>query len=190
GLIVSMSDVLFDFNQATLKPGAKLRLAKVSGIILAYPDLKLEIDGFTDNKGTPQYIMTLSDKRAKAVSYFLIGQGVGSDAVNTKGFGESNPVASNATAAGRQQNRRVELVVSGNAIGSSTGTTTGAIPGSTGGVSGATQGNSNSAQPGTSAPGSISTPAGTSGTQSRPSGGSSQPPVSDPPPPVNHPPTL
>jgi outer membrane protein OmpA-like peptidoglycan-associated protein len=190
GLIVSMSDVLFDFNQATLKPGAKLRLAKVSGIILAYPDLKLEIDGFTDNKGTPQYNMTLSDKRAKAVSDFLIGQGVGSDAVNTKGFGESNPVASNATAAGRQQNRRVELVVSGNAIGSSTGATMGAAPSAAGGVSGATQGGSTSAQPGTAAPGSISTPAGTSGTQSRPSSGSAQPPASDPPPPVNHPPVL
>ena len=93
GLIVSMSDVLFDFNQATLKPGAKLRLAKVSGIIMAYPDLKLEIDGFTDNKGTPQYNMTLSDKRAKAVRDFLVSQGVGTDAVTTKGFGESNPVA-------------------------------------------------------------------------------------------------
>jgi outer membrane protein OmpA-like peptidoglycan-associated protein len=190
GLIVSMSDVLFDFNQATLKPGAKLRLAKVSGIILAYPDLKLEIDGFTDNKGTPQYNMTLSDKRAKAVSDFLIAQGVGSDAVNIKGFGESNPVASNATAAGRQQNRRVELVVSGNAIGSSTGTTMGATPGSTGGVSGATQGNPAPAQPNTAAPGSISTPAGTSGTQTRPPNGSSQPPVSDPPPTDNRPPTL
>jgi outer membrane protein OmpA-like peptidoglycan-associated protein len=190
GLIVSMSDVLFDFNQATLKSGAKLRLAKVSGIILAYPDLKLEIDGFTDNKGTPQYNMTLSDKRAKAVSDFLIAQGVGSDAVNIKGFGESNPVASNATAAGRQQNRRVELVVSGNAIGSSTGTTMGATPGSTGGVSGATQGNPAPAQPNTAAPGSISTPAGTSGTQSRPPNGSSQPPASDPPPTDNHPPTL
>jgi outer membrane protein OmpA-like peptidoglycan-associated protein len=137
GLIVSMSDVLFDFNQATLKPGAKLRLAKVSGIILAYPDLKLEIDGFTDNKGTPQYNMTLSDKRAKAVRDFLVGQGVGTDAVTTKGFGESNPVATNATAAGRQQNRRVELVVSGSAIGSSTGTAgsaTGTVPGSTGGA--------------------------------------------------------
>ena len=77
GLIVSMSDVLFDFNQATLKPGAKLRLAKVSGIIMTYPDLKLEIDGFTDNKGTPQYNMTLSDKRAKAVRDFLVSQGVG-----------------------------------------------------------------------------------------------------------------
>ncbi|HXA83539.1 MAG TPA: OmpA family protein [Candidatus Dormibacteraeota bacterium] len=191
GLIVSMSDVLFDFNRATLKPGAKVRLAKVSGIILAYPDLKLEIDGFTDNKGTPQYNMTLSDKRAKAVRDFLIAQGVGADAVNTKGFGESNPVASNATAAGRQQNRRVELVVSGNAIGSSTsatGTATGEAPGSAGGVSGATQGSPTSAQPAT--PGSISTPAGTMGPQSRPSNGSSQPPVSNPPATDNKPPNL
>jgi hypothetical protein len=137
-----MSDVLFDFNQATLKPGAQLRLAKVSGIIMAYPDLKLEIDGFTDNKGTPQYNMTLSDKRAKAVRDFLVSQGVATDAVTTKGFGESNPVATNATAAGRQQNRRVELVVSGSSIGSGAGAPGSAIgttPGSTGGVSGPAQ---------------------------------------------------
>ena len=193
GLIVSMSDVLFDFNQATLKPGAKLRLAKVSGIILAYPDLKLEIDGFTDNKGTPQYNMTLSDKRAKAVRDFLVSQGVGTDAVTTKGFGESNPVATNATAAGRQQNRRVELVVSGNAIGSSTGaqgSTIGTTPGSTGGVSGATQGNPASPQPATTTPGSIANPAGTSGTQTTPSNGSPQPPVSSPTPATNNPPKL
>jgi len=193
GLIVSMSDVLFDFNQATLKPGAKLRLAKVSGIILAYPDLKLEIDGFTDNKGTPQYNMTLSDKRAKAVRDFLVSQGVGTDAVTTKGFGESNPVATNATAAGRQQNRRVELVVSGNAIGSSTGaqgSTIGTTPGSAGGVSGATQGNPASPQPATSTPGSIANPAGTSGTQTTPSNGSPQPPVSSPTPATNNPPKL
>jgi outer membrane protein OmpA-like peptidoglycan-associated protein len=189
GLIVSMSDVLFDFNQATLKPGAKLRLAKVSGIILAYPDLKLEIDGFTDNKGTPQYNMTLSDKRAKAVRDFLVAQGVGTDAVTTKGFGESNPVASNATAAGRQQNRRVELVVSGSAIGSSTGAQGSAIgtaPGTlgpSGGVSGATQSNPNSLAPTTSAPGSIATPAGASGTQTAPANGSSQPPPTDNKPP-------
>ena len=196
GLIVSMSDVLFDFNQATLKPGAKLRLAKVSGIILAYPDLKLEIDGFTDNKGTPQYNMTLSDKRAKAVRDFLVAQGVGTDAVTTKGFGESNPVASNATAAGRQQNRRVELVVSGNAIGSSTGAQGSAIgtapgaSGASGGVSGAAPSNPTSTQPSTSAPGSIANPAGTSGTQTTPSNGSSQPPVSSPPPANNNPPKL
>jgi outer membrane protein OmpA-like peptidoglycan-associated protein len=189
GLIVSMSDVLFDFNQATLKPGAKLRLAKVSGIILAYPDLKLEIDGFTDNKGTPQYNMTLSDKRAKAVRDFLVAQGVGTDAVTTKGFGESNPVASNATAAGRQQNRRVELVVSGSAIGSGTGAQGSAIgtaPGTlgpSGGVSGATQSNPNSLAPTTSAPGSIATPAGASGTQTAPANGSSQLPPTDNKPP-------
>jgi len=188
GLIVSMSDVLFDFNQATLKPGAKLRLAKVSGIILAYPDLKLEIDGFTDNKGTPQYNMTLSDKRAKAVRDFLVGQGVGTDAVTTKGFGESNPVATNATAAGRQQNRRVELVVSGSAIGSSTGVSgasTGAAPGSSGGVS---ESRPASSQPATSAPGNVASPTGTSGTQSTPSNGTSQPPVSSSPPTDNKPP--
>jgi outer membrane protein OmpA-like peptidoglycan-associated protein len=167
GLIVSMSDVLFDFNQATLKPGAKLRLAKVSGIILAYPDLKLEIDGFTDNKGTPAYNMGLSEKRAKAVRDFLVAQGVGADAVNTKGFGESNPVASNATASGRQQNRRVELVVSGNAIGSggntssgTVGSSTGSSSPTTGGLSGATQGSTvPAAQPGTATPGSVAAPA-------------------------------
>jgi outer membrane protein OmpA-like peptidoglycan-associated protein len=198
GLIVSMSDVLFDFNQATLKPGAKLRLAKVSGIILAYPDLKLEIDGFTDNKGTPEYNVGLSEKRAKAVRDFLVSQGVSPDAVNTRGFGESNPVASNATPAGRQQNRRVELVVSGNAIGSNigagsaVGTTTGSTPGSTGGVSGATQGIPVPAQPSAPMPGSVAAPAGTIGTQpsstTPPPSGSAQPPVSNPPPQSNNPP--
>ena len=161
GLIVSMSDVLFDFNRATLKPGAQLRLAKVAGIILAYPDLKLEIDGFTDNKGTPEYNMGLSEKRAKVVRDFLVTQGVGPDAVRTQGFGESNPVASNATAAGRQQNRRVELVVSGSAIGTNLAPGNGAMgssTGSTGGISGATQGNPPPAQPTTAAPGSVAAP--------------------------------
>jgi outer membrane protein OmpA-like peptidoglycan-associated protein len=159
GLIVSMSDVLFDFNQATLKPGAKLRLAKVSGIILAYPDLKLEIDGFTDNKGTPEYNIGLSEKRAKTVRDFLVTQGVGPDTVNTRGYGESNPVATNATASGRQQNRRVELVVSGDAIGSTaTTTTTTTTTGSTGGVSGATQGTTAPAQSATPAPGTVAAP--------------------------------
>jgi outer membrane protein OmpA-like peptidoglycan-associated protein len=159
GLIVSMSDVLFDFNQATLKPGAKLRLAKVSGIILAYPDLKLEIDGFTDNKGTPEYNIGLSEKRAKTVRDFLVTQGVGPDTVNTRGYGESNPVATNATVSGRQQNRRVELVVSGDAIGSTaTTTTTTTTTGSTGGVTGATQGTTAPAQPAPPAPGTVAAP--------------------------------
>jgi outer membrane protein OmpA-like peptidoglycan-associated protein len=190
GLIVSMSDVLFDFNRATLKPGAQLRLAKVAGIILAYPDLRLEIDGFTDNKGTPEYNMTLSEKRAKAVRDFLVGQGVGADAVNTRGFGESNPVASNATAAGRQQNRRVELVVSGSAIGNNigpgNGTTApaGQSPASSGGVSGATQGTAAPGQPGAAtAPGTA--PAGTIGTRppaSTAPSGTGQPPAQNNPP--------
>jgi outer membrane protein OmpA-like peptidoglycan-associated protein len=158
GLIVSMSDVLFDFNRATLKPGAQLRLAKVSGIILAYPDLKLEIDGFTDNKGTPEYNIGLSEKRAKTVRDFLVTQGVGPDTVNTRGYGESNPVASNTTASGRQQNRRVELVVSGSAIGSSVTTSTTTTTGYTGGVSGATQGTTEPAQQPATTPGSIAAP--------------------------------
>lgn len=163
GLIVNMSDVLFDFNKATLKPGAQLRLARVSGIILAYPDLKLEVDGFTDNKGTPEYNIGLSEKRASAVRDFLVAQGVGSDAVNTKGYGQSNPVASNATAAGRQQNRRVELVVSGSVIGTNltttSTTTTTTAPAATGGVSGATQGTTVPAQPVNPPPASVAAPA-------------------------------
>jgi len=158
-----MSDVLFDFNKATLKQGATLRLAKVSGIILAYPDLKLEIDGFTDNKGTPEYNQKLSERRAATVRDFLVSQGVSADAVNTRGYGEENPVASNTTASGRQQNRRVELVVSGNAIGSTTTsttttTTTGSTTG-TGGISGATQGTTVPAQSTTAPAGTVAAPA-------------------------------
>ena len=119
GLIVNMSDVLFDLNKATLRPGAKLRLAKVAGIILAYPDLRLEIDGFTDNTGSPGYNQALSEKRAAAVQNFLVSQGVTANNVTIKGFGQQNPVSTNATAAGRQMNRRVEVVVSGTAIGRS-----------------------------------------------------------------------
>jgi outer membrane protein OmpA-like peptidoglycan-associated protein len=125
GLIVNMSDVLFDTGRATLKPGAKLRLAKVAGIILAYPDLKLEIDGFTDSTGSSTFNQELSERRALAVSDFLVSQGVTANNVITHGYGPSNPVASNTTVAGRQLNRRVELVVSGNAIASTTnGTST------------------------------------------------------------------
>jgi outer membrane protein OmpA-like peptidoglycan-associated protein len=175
GLIVNMSDVLFDLNKATLRPGAKLRLAKVAGIILAYPDLRLEIDGFTDNTGTPQYNQALSEKRAAAVQDFLVSQGVTSGSVNIKGFGQQNPVATNATAAGRQMNRRVELVVSGTAIGrsitpgvNSPGAPTGTPGMSSTGSVGAT-GQTSTAPPGTSAaPGNPQTPAtpGVSGSAS------------------------
>ena len=118
---MNVSDVLFDTSKATLKEAAKLRLARVAGIVMAYPDLRLEVDGYTDSTGTPGFNQTLSDKRAATVRDFLISQGVPSDNVTSRGFGEEDPVASNRTAAGRQLNRRVELVVSGSSIGTSTG---------------------------------------------------------------------
>lgn len=117
GLIVNVSDVLFATGQATLKEAAKLRLARVAGIIMAYPDLRLEVDGYTDSTGTPEFNQRLSDRRATTVREFLISQGVPSPNVTSRGFGEADPVASNSTASGRKLNRRVELVVSGSAIG-------------------------------------------------------------------------
>jgi outer membrane protein OmpA-like peptidoglycan-associated protein len=117
GLIVNISDVLFDFNQYTLKPGAREKLAKVSGILLAYPGLKIQLEGHTDSIGTDDYNMKLSEQRADAVSDYLVSQGVPATSLSAVGLGKSNPVASNDTESGRQQNRRVEMVVSGEPIG-------------------------------------------------------------------------
>jgi outer membrane protein OmpA-like peptidoglycan-associated protein len=117
GLIVNINDVLFDFNKYTLKPGAREKMAKVSGILLAYPGLKLQLEGHTDSVGTDDYNMKLSQERADAVRDFLTQQGVALPSITSVGLGKAAPVASNDTAAGRQQNRRVELVVSGDAIG-------------------------------------------------------------------------
>ena len=121
GLIVSMPDVLFDFNRYTLKPEARERLAKVSGIVLAYPDLKLQIEGYTDSVGSDEYNQSLSDKRAEAVRDYLVSQGVNMNNVAARGLGKADPVADNSTAAGRQLNRRVEMIVSGDVIGNLTG---------------------------------------------------------------------
>jgi outer membrane protein OmpA-like peptidoglycan-associated protein len=109
--------VLFDTGSATLKPGTREKLARVSGILLSHPDLKLAIEGHTDSVGDADYNQRLSDNRADSVRGYLVSQGIASTAVTTKGFGETQPVASNDTPAGRQQNRRVELVVAGDAIG-------------------------------------------------------------------------
>jgi outer membrane protein OmpA-like peptidoglycan-associated protein len=117
GLIVNMSDVLFDTAQYTLKPGAREKLAKVSGIILGHPGLKIQVEGHTDSVGGDDYNMKLSENRAGAVRDFLVAQGVPAAGVTSQGFGKTMPVADNATAAGRQQNRRVELVVSGEILG-------------------------------------------------------------------------
>jgi len=121
GLIVNMSDVLFDFNKASLKPGAREKLAKVAGIVLAYPGLNLALEGHTDSIGGDEYNMVLSEKRADAVREYLVAQGVSSNSVTAKGLGKSDPVATNATAEGRQRNRRVEMVVSGEIIGNQIG---------------------------------------------------------------------
>jgi outer membrane protein OmpA-like peptidoglycan-associated protein len=117
GLIVSMPDVLFDFNKYTLKPAARERLARISGIVLAYPDLKLEIEGHTDSIGSDEYNQTLSEKRAATVREYLVGSGVSINSVVARGLGKAEPVADNGTAAGRKLNRRVEMVVSGDVIG-------------------------------------------------------------------------
>jgi outer membrane protein OmpA-like peptidoglycan-associated protein len=125
GLIVSMSDVLFDTGKYSLKPGAREKLAKVAGILLAYPGLNIEVGGYTDNVGGDAMNQTLSENRAGSVRDYLVQEGVATNSVSAKGFGNTLPVASNDNSAGRQQNRRVELLVSGDAIGSPVNATTG-----------------------------------------------------------------
>src|SRR3984957_4611865 len=117
GLIVSMPDVLFDFNKYTLKPEARERLARISGIVVAYPDLHLNIEGYTDSIGSDEYNQTLSEKRAATVRDYLVTSGVSTNNVVAHGFGKADPVADNSTAAGRKLNRRVDMVVSGDVIG-------------------------------------------------------------------------
>jgi outer membrane protein OmpA-like peptidoglycan-associated protein len=117
GLIVNMSDVLFDFNKYTLKTDAREKLAKVSGILLSYPGLNLQVEGYTDNVGTDEYNQKLSEERADAVRDYLQSQGVAQSNISAAGYGKSDPVADNSSASGRAENRRVQLVVSGNAIG-------------------------------------------------------------------------
>jgi outer membrane protein OmpA-like peptidoglycan-associated protein len=117
GLIVNMSDVLFDTGSSTLKPGAREKLAKVSGILLAHPGLTLQIEGHTDSVGTEEFNQQLSERRSDSVRDFLAEENVPASSMTAKGFGKSQPVASNDTPEGRQRNRRVELIVSGDAIG-------------------------------------------------------------------------
>jgi len=117
GLIVNMSDVLFAFNKYELKPDAEIKLAKMSGILATYPNLKLQVEGYTDNIGTDEYNQKLSEQRAMAVQTFLMSQGVQPGNITAQGYGKTHPVADNSTNSGRAENRRVELVVSGQSIG-------------------------------------------------------------------------
>jgi outer membrane protein OmpA-like peptidoglycan-associated protein len=152
GLIINMSDVLFDFNKYTLKPEAREKLAKVSGILLAYPDLKVQVEGYTDSIGSDEYNLKLSDQRADAVRDYLVAQSVPDGDITAQGFGKTHPIADNASSSGRAQNRRVQLVVSGQSIGIQE-----SQPGQTG----------DAAQPGTGQPGSGQSPQ-QPGTQTQP----------------------
>ena len=121
GLVVNMADVLFETGKYALSQDAKLKLAKLSGIIQAHPGLNLGIEGHTDTTGTPEFNQKLSQERADTVREFLIAQGLAADTITAIGMGQDNPVAENSTAAGRQKNRRVEIIVSGQIIGQKIG---------------------------------------------------------------------
>jgi outer membrane protein OmpA-like peptidoglycan-associated protein len=121
GLVVNMADVLFDTGKYNVRPEAREKLARLSGIVLAHPGLNLEVEGHTDSTGSDEFNQKLSEQRASTVQSYLIAQGLASNSVTARGFGKSVPVADNSTAAGRQQNRRVEIVVSGEVIGTKIG---------------------------------------------------------------------
>jgi outer membrane protein OmpA-like peptidoglycan-associated protein len=126
GLKVNMADVLFAFGKFDLRPSAREALAKLSGIVIGHPGLKLSVEGYTDIIGSDEVNQTLSEKRAGAVRDYLVQQGVDPDSIRSTGFGKSNPVASNDTNEGRQQNRRVEIIISGEVIGTQIGGAAGA----------------------------------------------------------------
>ena len=128
GLIVSLSDVLFDTGKSTLRPEAREKLAKISGIVLAYPDLRLAIEGNTDSVGSDAMNQTLSEQRAASVLDYLVKENIPASSMTSQGFGKTQPVASNDTAEGRQQNRRVEMVVSGEVIGTKVGVISEVLP--------------------------------------------------------------
>jgi outer membrane protein OmpA-like peptidoglycan-associated protein len=121
GLIVNMSDVLFDTGKYSLRPLAREKLAKVAGIVAGHPGLKLDVEGHTDSVGSDDYNQKLSEQRGGAVRDYLTHEGMATGSVTSQGFGKSQPVASNDTATGRQQNRRVEMVISGDVIGTAIG---------------------------------------------------------------------
>ena len=121
GLIVNMSDVLFDTGKYSLRPVAREKLAKVAGIVSGHPGLRLDVEGHTDSVGGDEYNQRLSEQRGAAVRDYLTREGMAASSVTAKGLGKTQPVASNDNARGRQENRRVELVISGEVIGTQIG---------------------------------------------------------------------
>jgi outer membrane protein OmpA-like peptidoglycan-associated protein len=112
GLVITLGDVLFATNLAELKPGARRSLEKLSAFLHEYPQRSVQIEGFTDSTGSDDYNQGLSERRAGAVRDALTGMGISSDRIQTRGLGKSDPVADNDSASGRQQNRRVEVIIS------------------------------------------------------------------------------
>jgi outer membrane protein OmpA-like peptidoglycan-associated protein len=121
GLVVNIGDVLFDTARYTLRPPAREALAKLSGIVLAYPGLRLQVEGHTDSTGTQTFNQKLSEQRANAVRDYLVQQGLDANSITAAGLGQDSPIADNGTTAGRQKNRRVEIIVSGEVIGTQIG---------------------------------------------------------------------
>ena len=121
GLVVTMADVLFDTGKYNLRPAARERLARLSGIISSHPGLILQVEGYTDSTGSDEFNQKLSEQRAETTRSFLIEQGLDESTITAKGFGKANPIADNSTAEGRQKNRRVEIIVSGEVIGARIG---------------------------------------------------------------------
>jgi outer membrane protein OmpA-like peptidoglycan-associated protein len=125
GIVISLSDILFDVNKATLKAGAAQNIARISTVLRQYPDKNISVEGHTDSDGSDAYNQDLSDRRAAAVREALVAGGVNAGLITSRGFGESQPVATNATPVGKQQNRRVEIVVLGaGSLATSSDTTT------------------------------------------------------------------
>ena len=122
GLVVNLNDVLFDTGKYTLKQNTQVSLAKVATIVELYPGLKVQVEGYTDSTGSPTTNQTLSQNRASAVQNFMVNNGVPQANITSQGYGAANFVADNGTSAGRAQNRRVDLIVSGDAIGVQTTT--------------------------------------------------------------------
>lgn len=121
GLVATMADVLFDTGKYELRPVAREKLAKFSGIMLAYPGLNLMVEGHTDNTGTPNFNQRLSEQRAEGVRQYLVGQGIDAVRISAQGLGQDQPRVPNDSATNRQLNRRVELIISGEVIGTKVG---------------------------------------------------------------------